>query len=98
MADGAISLRDLPAEENKLRTEGRAHGREDAVGSWFAWRVDEDVFKDGEDRGCGEIADFAEAAPGGFEGVLWKVESGLHGFKDFGTAGVEDVARDVIKG
>ena len=43
----------LPLEENELRTEGRTHGGEDAVGAGFAWGVDEDVFEYGEDGGGG---------------------------------------------
>jgi len=28
---------ELPLQENELRTEGGAHGSEDAVGAGFAW-------------------------------------------------------------
>ncbi len=54
----------LPLKEDEFGAEGRAHGSEDAVGSGLAGGVDEDVFKNGEDGGCGEVADFAKALPG----------------------------------
>ena len=53
----------LPLEQDELGAEGWAHGGEDAVGAGFAGGVEEYVFEDGEDRGCGEIADLAQAAP-----------------------------------
>jgi hypothetical protein len=86
----------LPLEQNKLRTESGTHGCEDAVGSGLAGGVNEDVFEDGQNRGCGEIADFTQASPGRFECVGGKIESVFHGFEDLGAPGVEDVARDVI--
>jgi hypothetical protein len=88
----------LPLEQDKLGTEGGAHCGEDAVGSGLAGGVDEDVFEDGENRGCGEIANFAETAPGRFECIGGKVEGVLHGFEDLGASGMKDVARNVIQG
>jgi hypothetical protein len=86
----------LPFEQNELGTEGGAHCGEDAVGSGLAGGVDEYVFEDGENRGCGEIADFTQASPRGFESVGREVEGVFHGFEDFWAPGVEDVARNVI--
>ncbi len=77
----------LPLQEDELRTEGWAHGSEDAVGSGFAGGVDEDVFEDGEDGGGGEIANLTQAAPGGLEGFVREIEGGLHGFEDLRSAG-----------
>jgi hypothetical protein len=38
--------------------------------------VEEVVFHDGEDGGCGEVADLAEALPGGSEGVGGRLRAG----------------------
>jgi hypothetical protein len=86
----------LPLKKDELGTEGGAHGCEDAVSSGLAGGVDEDVFEDRQNRSSGEIADFTQASPGGFERVGGKIESVFHGFEDLGAPGVEDVARDVI--
>jgi hypothetical protein len=87
---------ELPLEQNKLRTEGGPHGSEDAVAAGLAGGVGEDIFEDGENGGCGEIADFTETAPGRFECVGGKIESIFHGFENLGAPGVKDVARNVI--
>ena len=65
------------------------------VGSGFAGGVEEVVLEDHEDGCGGEVSDFAEAAPGGFEGSGGKAEGGFHGFEDLGASAMEDVAGDV---
>ena len=52
-----------PLEQDELGAERWAHGSEDAVAAGLAWRVDEDIFEDGENGGGGEIADLAQATP-----------------------------------